>query len=98
MYGDVGISIAEQQKVKKQGRDNSINQFCIDPLHLHHVIRGISVYYLEAAILEYRNTLASYAVLIETCPTCTSLVSIYRALIAYISIFNSTHARSIVGA
>ena len=44
----------------------------IDPLHLRHVIRGISVYYLEAAILEYRNTLASYAVSIENVPCITA--------------------------
>ena len=45
----------------------------IDPLHWRHAICGISVhvYYPEATILEYRNTLASYAVSIETCPYIT---------------------------
>ena len=33
-----------------------------DPLNLRNVFCGISVHYLEAAILVYRNTLASYAV------------------------------------
>ena len=56
------------------------------PLQLRHIFRGISVYYQEAAILVYRNTLALhvYAVLIKMCPA--SLVSIYIALIAYVAI------------
>ena len=62
----------------------------IDPLQLRHIIRGISVYYPEAAILEDRNTLASYAISIETCA--------YNSLhINHIS-SNLTHTRSIVGA
>ena len=55
---------------------------CIDPLQLRHIFRGISVYYPEAAILVYRNTLALYAVSIKMCRA--SLVSVYIALIAYV--------------
>ena len=56
----------------------------IDPLQLRHSFRGTSVYYPEATILVYRNTLALYAVSIKTCPV--SLVSVYIALIAYVAI------------
>ena len=51
----------------------------IDPLQLRHIFRGISIYYPEAAILVYRNTLA-----IKTCPA--SLVSVYIALTTYVAI------------
>ena len=46
----------------------------IDQLHLRHVVHDASVYYPEAAILVYQNTLALYAVSIKTCPA--SLVSV----------------------
>ena len=58
-----------------------VGEHCSSNPLKYDVIRGISVHYLEAAILEDRNILASYAVSIEMCPT--SLVSLY---IAYISI------------
>ena len=69
----------------KQDFTNSLfANISIDLLQLRYIFRGISVYYLEAAILVYQNTLALYAVSIKTCPV--SLVSIYKALLAYVAI------------
>ena len=103
--------------------------FPVDPLHLRHV----SVYYPEAAILVYRNTMASYALgqnmpcitgslvprpshpsvirlpcRLQQATTAevrrpgneaTSLVCVYIAILAYISIaFRSIQHISIIGA
>ena len=63
----------------------------IDPLHLRHVFRGISVNYPEATISVYRNTLALYVVSIKTCSASLVGVNIaYIQCINHIS-FDSTH-------